>query len=49
MEGGDTGHDLMNCSDQEVSEEIVIMWPRDWSCDTLVKKWLLFLFFKESA
>ena len=30
--------DLMNCGDQEISEEKHInTWPRDWSCDILVK------------
>ena len=40
MEDSVCEHDLMNCGYQEVSEEKnVSMWPRDWSCGILVKKY----------
>lgn len=38
-----SAEDNLNCGDQEVSEEKnVSVWPKDWSCDILVRTWLLF-------
>ena len=43
MEDSGAKYALINCGVQKVSgENIVSMWPRDWSCNILVKKVAVF-------